>query len=1545
MIRLQVSVAANWWAVDDVSRRTLELEDGATVGDAARAVAPDLACACLRNGAPTELGQVLEDGDSLQIVLVPGAPGLVTNAGLLKLVGIFALSYVVGKLTAPNLDPRKQEDDSSPTYGWNGIRTVYRPLGLPYPMILGEHWTGGYAIQRFVENELGPERRSWLHLLIAVSLGPVRSVGGILADADELEASALRQVRINGNLATNYTGITAWVRLGRLQQEVISPFASIRSVLDVGLPVDQVTEESGDTPVTDWSLAVAIETGECERGRLAVRFPRGLYDFTTGELAYERAELQVRYARIDSDGQKISDWASAYDGEDATFQIVEAHQGSFTSDLVLDFFDPETVAPPAPGIANHFDGTTHYALTAQRLQGNPSWAPGAVFDGTIVWRGQIYAIRTANPIYGWSEWNGLFGDGSMVLTGFQVGLRGDLGIGRSWFFVYWGNGSSAVQGTGWDYYEGKDNPTLDDLIKRDVPVQLTLTVEHNAFPQSSKPHRIRLFIDDVLFGERKTAVSMVCPTSGRFHAGSWVTKTADGNYCADLDFDELEVWRKVFLAPDVAAKHAQGAWTVPDSSDPDLVAYWSFSLEQFPYVPDETANGNDLDWPGINQPSAIPGWTYFPASGTRIRSRYRVEVQRIDVVRDGTQVADACEVESLTTIEDDALGHPGLALLGLRILASEQLSGSEPDVQILVRGRADLPRWDGRSEDRPTFSRLYSRSPSDQLALVATDVLEGAGNYYKANMIDWPAFRGWEDFCARLVYDQHGTYHAKTLAKVSASSVGLHDFDYPDGLFALTFRERVRNYDQTVTFRVDSVEDTDYPVGDFVAVHAYVAGDQSFVLLAAWPAGLPAPAVNPYSSTTAAQTWRTRPQLQSDLVLGDRNVRFWGVVQILCAVGRATPVRIGEKLSVVWQDSRQPVAVFNASNIDPASFRASARRRQDQPNVLSAEFQDAEQQNARSVATRAHPSLAAASSTALRVTQTVDMRGATERHQVRRELDYQLARAQSENLELEFRTLLDAIFLAVGDVALITYPLPSWAWGGTVETSSASGTELTIDVPLELEAGTTYFAAVIQRSSQQVAYVEVASPAGSYAAGAVLRLVNALPFSPSLGDLWAVGTQTTATGAFQLVGRAWEPSTHYVRTRWLAYSDAVYPAADHGVEEAEADVWSGSPESGSPATGGEDLELEQLGGEAAAVRVSELAVRDRQGGAQRVDLQVTWDPPTRAPARWLVWAVAEGSPAQLLGEVRGARSGAVLPASQLRRGLRYRIAVQAVASDGSVRGLEGAPSSYVTVRALYAPPPAPLAVRAVGAGEGVRVEVDLPEGAAGCSVEIRRGGAFVGVPLGSIPPGATVLAATLDWAPGQLEARLVSPSGVRSLPAQTTIAHEPAGSSIAGDLDYSGSAWTGPGGTLYSEALDELEVGGDGALHFDPGSSSSSGSFEGWEQDLGTAKRVHVAHVLEGLQVPSTTLEGIAALYLADQGAAAWTGEGSLDPAHPAYEAPGLLVEIASSATADPGSTWQTFVPGMYYLRSARFRLTLTRASVAGDILVSAFRALFRELP
>lgn len=96
-------------------------------------------------------------------------------------------------------------DESSPTYGWDGISNT-QDVGTPIGVVYGEHRVGGNIINQFIHTDGDKE---YLNLLIALSEGEIESIDSI---------------EINENPSANFDGITLTKRYGTNSQEQIANF-------------------------------------------------------------------------------------------------------------------------------------------------------------------------------------------------------------------------------------------------------------------------------------------------------------------------------------------------------------------------------------------------------------------------------------------------------------------------------------------------------------------------------------------------------------------------------------------------------------------------------------------------------------------------------------------------------------------------------------------------------------------------------------------------------------------------------------------------------------------------------------------------------------------------------------------------------------------------------------------------------------------------------------------------------------------------------------------------------------------------------------------------------------------------------------------------------------------------------------------------------------------------------------------------------------------------------------------------------------------------
>lgn len=186
----------------------------------------------------TDLSVIPGYGDNLTLTRLPGigAPivaaiagteiaafsvGLEIAAIAINLVTSFALSLLIGALIAPPKPADNAEEEGSPTFDLSGIKNSFRPGGV-IPVIYGEIPTGGQVIQIFNRIE---QDKSVLYMLLALSHGEIESISG-LGEVNDLAGTSIPStVKIDGNPASSYRGVSISTRLGTLDQSVIPGFS------------------------------------------------------------------------------------------------------------------------------------------------------------------------------------------------------------------------------------------------------------------------------------------------------------------------------------------------------------------------------------------------------------------------------------------------------------------------------------------------------------------------------------------------------------------------------------------------------------------------------------------------------------------------------------------------------------------------------------------------------------------------------------------------------------------------------------------------------------------------------------------------------------------------------------------------------------------------------------------------------------------------------------------------------------------------------------------------------------------------------------------------------------------------------------------------------------------------------------------------------------------------------------------------------------------------------------------------------------------------
>ena len=166
--------------------------------------------------------------------------------------------------------------------------------------------------------------------------------------------------------------------------------------------------------------------------------------------------------------------------------------------------------------------------------------------------------------------------------------------------------------------------------------------------------------------------------------------------------------------------------------------------------------------------TAPPLWP--PADGSRAftaeyrspiltRARWEVEITRtldvrVSVNSPGFNTSDQAWLDFFEERDYQRQRYPGLAVLGLKAIATEQLSGEIPTVTAIWQGKL-IPVWN--NDDPPTFTDTYSQNPAWVILDILTNTRYGGGTQLnRAVDLDLSSFSTAATFCNAQVNDQRG---------------------------------------------------------------------------------------------------------------------------------------------------------------------------------------------------------------------------------------------------------------------------------------------------------------------------------------------------------------------------------------------------------------------------------------------------------------------------------------------------------------------------------------------------------------------------------------------------------------------------------------------------------------------------------------------------------------------------------------------------------------------------------------------------------------------
>lgn len=1171
---------------------------------------------CYLNGIQTSEAELVYPGDHVDIAIRPGGPesivvgklvftGLLFGSAILSGIAAIGALLLINKLLAKPKGPKQRDDVESTHSSWGGPQNT-RVAGHPRQVPYGRYRVAPVNIDEFVETIPSPST-STLYTLGAIGEGPVYRIGGYLVDnaidtplsSDDPDNPIPSGIQVNGNSLDGFREVEAHVRMGTADQEPVPGFEQIVTDYEVGATLTQ--EETTSTTNTALNAGLDLVTNlynsndpdaqavwkaygfgfelleKAEAFSALIEFQRGLYRLDSSA-AIQTAGFQVlvRYKEIDELGLQVDSGGDNGDGWVYQFpepMMLIASQDPFGRDYSGIFQDPARFVPGAIGRALLFDGVNDYATT--NLGANDS-----ILQAPASWA--VNQQPAATSIMGWVQFTGLSaGTYRPVVEISGVANRGiglflqkyTLGGGGNPYWlptVYLGFGS------GVDVYgEGESSPIIPH---HHIPQTTGTTAWHHVavthFQVVSGQARVSIYLDGQLAYSR-----LYNGTGGYYQASGRAleigrSRTFQAGAVSHMAADEFKVYARELTASEIKIDYAGGVGLYGVDAD-DLVAGWHFdettgvtTMQDYGSY-NGVSSGNDL----LLLPAANPPATGFVGSGKVIttgsgpakRSRYRVELLRLNLKSKSSLVSDESTWSLISGKIPEQLAYPNTALLATRIRANDQLSGSRPTTTVMVDGKL-CPVWDGLSTRNPSITYQWTRNPAWIALDIATNKRYGAGSVYDFSTVHLSSVKEWADYCDELVSDNRPYEQAISEA---GSSAPVYDMRYDstlfDGyggievfwrtspLFTPPNRWVVGRFVgfQGVPFPATGlsvdINDTNIPGFEIGAV---VTSPSHYLQLRydkatygdPWTdGGFLSTAMTPLLVGTVVGK---EPRFQYDWV-HDTFKGLWDTLIDVASTGRAMPFRDGRVLRFKVEKPRTPVGIIGMGQIKPGSFQIEYGGSPSRDNSYTAEYWDEDRNYTRREVDMDDPELSPETLEDDIRRGSITIEGVTRRSQAARDIYFRLLANRLLTRSGKFLAGPELLAYEPGDVFQVSHEIVPWGRSGRL-LAGGSTTSVYLDREVLLRASTTYFLKV--RSSGQdragdgtitdkYETVQVTSAAGTYASGAAIT-INALSFTPEKDDPYVIYSEDEIV-LVQIVSISFSEDGGR-EVEWIEYDEDIY---------------------------------------------------------------------------------------------------------------------------------------------------------------------------------------------------------------------------------------------------------------------------------------------------------------------------------------------------------------------------------------------------------------------
>ena len=641
----------------------------------------------------------------------------ITFGAIYKTLALIGLNLLLAKILGPKLPTLQPGDEGSTTYRLGGIGQNRNGENAVIPVVFGEHDAGGLEIAAYTEANGSGDT---FNILLLLSEGPVESIGGLTADADNLtslDGNLPAGLRFNDQLGLNFDDITASIRLGSDEQDPIPGF----ELSVVQFAVDQTATQSvtpgpgnvelaegtltpgvpaDDAELAKWDTAITYDMTEAaDQIRLILTAPKGLYTASGSSLVVNSATYQTRFIELDGGGLPTGDYVVLPKRE-----FAGASQSQVTYEDQFTLYDPATYAPSSPGnyagaasiSLSPGSSTLQHTSVAQLIPAGPvettEFTICIVVDEPVerlnAPSSNLETRRLDYQLLNNNQTDGIRIRFSSTYSNPTVTYSGPKSSNT--ISIFSGNSTSGWAGTLENKWGGI-GPLKPSYSWFHTGKMAMYSVAVSYDPVSGR-QKARVYRNATLLGTLTSPANNFATFPAQ-HGFRIKNPSSASATTLDARLDDIRIYKRALTTGEIAALYNAGDYTYSPGTESDIVASYSFQAK----TGLNFANNSNLlaaDLSGANWNVTAGGVVPQAAAGlTPKKGRYRIELQRLDAEDTSTLSESQLDWSAISLVSFGTYRYPGAALLALKIRANEQLNGGVPRITVPVKGRK-CPVWD-----------------------------------------------------------------------------------------------------------------------------------------------------------------------------------------------------------------------------------------------------------------------------------------------------------------------------------------------------------------------------------------------------------------------------------------------------------------------------------------------------------------------------------------------------------------------------------------------------------------------------------------------------------------------------------------------------------------------------------------------------------------------------------------------------------------------------------------------------------------------------------